>query len=147
MPSTKRIAAVCAALVLAGAGCAGTGGISIGDGSELDFRLGSWQLTAVTDRELGSFKATLMIDEDRLSGVVCNSMSGPYTMNGNELTAGPLAATKKFCSGIAGDVESFFMRDLGAGILVDGGGDELVLRGDTGTVYTFMRAPAEVTQE
>jgi len=43
----------------------------------------------------------------------CNEFTGGYELKGDALSFGPLAATRRFCAGAAGDIEQAFLGALG----------------------------------
>jgi heat shock protein HslJ len=83
----------------------------------------SWQLISFNNGKGGmeSNQATANIhftfgDDGTLSGNAgCNDFNGSYTVDGETLTVGPLATTRKMCSEPEGvmDTEQAFLNDLG----------------------------------
>lgn len=112
-----------------------------------------WRLTGAVDAAGGRIEALfpapdgpLQLDftGDRISvGGGCNRMTGPYTLVGERFEVGALAQTKKFCGGgalMAAD-EAIAARLAGAGTLVRGDGDTLVLTTAGGDRLTFTGTP------
>jgi len=66
----------------------------------------------------------------------CNSYSGSYKMNGNQITIGPLASTKKFCGDPAGimDQESQYLAALQSAATSQVEGNTLELRTQDGAL-------------
>jgi heat shock protein HslJ len=68
--------------------------------------------------------ATLLLAEDgTASGTTgCNDFNGTYTREGESLTFGPLATTRKFCEGDVNTQEQAFLQAMGqvAGFTIDG---------------------------
>jgi heat shock protein HslJ len=66
----------------------------------------------------------------------CNEFTGGYELKGDALSFGPLAATRRFCAGAAGDIEQAFLGAIGkvSGWRVDRqmllllGGDRVLVR-------------------
>jgi heat shock protein HslJ len=102
----------------AGSSAPSTGAASAGAGSGLEGTL--WQLTeylgpdgnAVPVPEAISASATFTAG--MVSGNAgCNDYTGSYTVDGEKLTVGPLAATKKACGPAESAVETAFLAVLG----------------------------------
>ena len=91
-------------------------------------------------------KITLTFGEDgNLSGNAgCNNFTGSYTVDGDSLTVGPLAATRKMCAKPEGvmETEQAFLDNLGKAASFSIMGDALTIYDkDGGKLLTF--APAE----
>lgn len=89
--------------------------------------------------DLGELNATLMLTEDTLSGMICNTMSGAYALDAGHLRADALAVTKKYCVGTPGEVEQEFLNALKDGLSLQVSAEVLILSDDAGTVFTYSR--------
>lgn len=150
----KRAAVLLSILLLAGAGC-GTqppsgetpNGGGTGEG-RVSFVVGSWKLAGVTRagqaaQDVSDLNATLTLDASgRLSAVICNSMSGGYSIENGELKAPEVMSTLKYCEGLPSEIEAAFLQDLSAGFAIEGAGGSLALRGDSGTRFSYERSAA-----
>ncbi|TYT26367.1 DUF4377 domain-containing protein [Luteimonas viscosa] len=112
-----------------------------------------WRLTGAVDaagRRIDALfpgpdqRLQLDFADDRLSvSGGCNRMTGPYALVGERFEVGALVRTKKFCGGgalMAAD-EAIGARLAGAGSLVRGEGDTLVLTTAGGDRLTFSGDP------
>jgi heat shock protein HslJ len=102
-----------------------------------------WALVALGDQKdpvgNGGERVTLRFDleDSRVSGFGgCNRYTGPYTMTGEKLEFGPIAATKMFCEqGI--EVEDKYLPALGSVQSWELAGAELVLKAAGVVVLRF----------
>lgn len=105
-----------------------------------------WRLASVAGKDYQGDKERAprieFGDDGRVSGYGgCNQFSGSFERNGENLSFGPIAATKMACKGI-GDLERDFFRALGDArrfhleddrlVLLDGTGAELAVLGRSG---------------
>ncbi len=140
----KKILSLVSCIALLGAGCvASTPPIEMpptdtdtpsGKMTMAQFMIGSWkiesmQLIGGQPRDVSSLDLTLSFDGERMQGRVCNSMSGPYTVEDNLVTFGPVAQTKMFCEGLPGEVESAFTSGLQTNYRIVKQGENLVMEG------------------
>jgi len=109
--------------------------------------VGTWTFVSLKQpgvelaKDASGLGLTLSFGADgKLSAKVCNSMSGSYRIvEGNHLISTDVVATKMFCEGVSGEMESAFLADLAVGMGVARSGDTLLLNGATGDVFTFSR--------
>ena len=147
----KRFSIVFAFLLLAGAGCFGTPPEPTSPPAAEEPTpppvvsvVGAWKLVAFTpaggeERDAKEIGSTLTFGaEGRFSAVICNSMSGDYSVTDGEVKAPEITSTLKFCTGLPGEVEAAFTQGMAAGMAIEGG-DMLVLRSDAGAVFAYER--------
>jgi heat shock protein HslJ len=87
-----------------------------------------WTLASGVDDVPDDAVPTLMLDDGTASGLGgCNNFTGPYEVDGDSLTIGPLAATMMACEEPKMTVEATYLQALEAADAwtIDGG--ELVL--------------------
>lgn len=96
---------------------------------------GQWTLVDARD-SAGDIDTTptavvLTVDDTTVSGKVCNSFSGGYSLNGSTLAIDNLAITEMYCTEPAGimDMETRFVTALGAANTVRYEGTNLVVTG------------------
>jgi putative lipoprotein len=83
---------------------------------------------------------TLQGAEPRVSGFAgCNQITGGYTLEGDQLSFGPTAMTRRACIE-GGELEREFAKALQETRSYDIAGDVLRLRDETGTVIAELRA-------
>lgn len=106
---------------------------------------GDWEVTAVrTANAVSSTVAgstlTMKFDNGQVSGSAgCNTFSGSYTVEGDELTFGPLATTRKACADPAiGQQETDFLAALGNTKSYSARGDVVTLLADDGTITVTL---------
>lgn len=88
--------------------------------------------------DVSSLGLTVNFDGERVTGKVCNNLTGPYTVEDNKIKFGAVAMTKMFCEGLPGEVESAFAADLSDGMAVGADEESLVLTGlKSLNVYMF----------
>ncbi len=89
---------------------------------------------------------TLGFSEDKVQGHAgCNTYFGAYTLDGNKLSLGPLASTRKFCaqSGVM-DQETAVLAALANVAQVQQHGDTLLMQDNSGaTILTWQPAPEQ----
>jgi heat shock protein HslJ len=96
---------------------------------------GQWTLIeakdATGDIDVSLTTIVLTASSTELSGSVCNTFSGSYSLSGTTLTVGPIATTEMWCESPAGlmDVESRFVNALSQSNTVRYEGTNLVLTG------------------
>src|SRR5688572_1414454 len=150
----KRFIIAFSLLMLVGAGCplmprTQTPPVTLPETPSEDISVsidGAWELKTFTasgeaSQDVSEIGATLTIEGDaRLAAKICNSMSGTYDIQSGELKVGALMSTKMFCAGPAGEIEAAFSQGLSTGMAYEHDGNALVLRSDTGAVFTYARA-------
>lgn len=97
---------------------------------------GNYILVEVNGKKVeGGDKYTLLVTDTKISGRICNSFSGGYTLAGNVLVAGPLGSTKMACGGEAGIYENIFFgmittkptfENMNDKMILTSGGDKVV---------------------
>ena len=127
-----RLAAAALALALV-AGCGG------GDGGSPE---GRWELVSGIDLGGAENVPTANFGDDRVGGTTgCNRFSASYTVDGDALELGPIAATRIACAPPAGEIETAYLAALervaawrvedGELVLQDDGGAELLRYAET----------------
>ncbi len=113
-PDPPRTAAALAAAVLVLAGCGGTGA-----GASLEL-VGDWELVelwrggTVAPAPLGA-RATLSVEDEDLRGTsFCNSYSGSYDLDGDDLAIAGLGGTEMGCDPDVMAAEATYLESLGA---------------------------------
>ena len=110
----------------------------------LDLAGTSWQLASADGGMLAKSEArnvTAEFTADKVSGNGgCNRYNGTYTLAGDVLTVGPVAATKRGCMGNAGDIESEWFAALAKPLKATRVDGQLQLRTADGATLKF--APA-----
>lgn len=120
----------------------------VDEGAQPDAPLvgGTWSLASIVANEaVSSVPAeveapTLTFADDGTVAVFtgCNRGSGPFELDpdGASATVGPIAITKMFCEGAAGEVEASVLAVLDGEVQVERDGEQLTLtKGDAGLVY------------
>jgi heat shock protein HslJ len=118
----KRILALFAIMALAGAGC------TMPWSSKTDTNVvtptgiqGKWKMVTMKQgsaaaKNVADLALTVTFDGGKMSGNVCNSMSGDYTLDANNVLLAPaIVSTKMFCAGPMGEAESAFTSGMSAG--------------------------------
>lgn len=88
-------------------------------GSTAEHVTGEWTLTAASDTagaiDVSATAVVLTIDDTTITGRVCNSFGGDYSLVGSTLKIGSLAQTEMYCTSPDGimDLESRFVTALG----------------------------------
>ncbi len=83
--------------------------------------------------------ATLLMADGHAAGSGgCNQWSADYTLDGVNLTFGPVGSTLMLCEGPGGDVETFFLADLESVRTWDITDATLTLSSDLGPVLSFV---------
>lgn len=132
-------------LAVMGAGCAvqtpetttppvNGGATTEGKMSMGQFMTGSWkmksmQLIGGQARDVSSLNLTVAFDGEKMSGKVCNSMNGPYTVEDNLVKFGAIVQTKMFCEGLPGEVETAFTSGFKTNYTITKQGENLVMQG------------------
>lgn len=133
---TRRIVAMGFVAVLALAACGQDQGGSL---AGTTWRLTDAGGTAATDEAVA---ALTFADDGTVAGTTgCNSLTGPFTVEGDSITIGPLATTRALCTSQAlQDQETALLAGLEAASSWSIEGDVLVLSDEGGTaVATFAR--------
>jgi heat shock protein HslJ len=109
-----RLAVAPLALAVVGALVTGCGGDDGGGADASSLEGVPWVLTAGIEVEGWEDAApSASFDEGRVSGSTgCNRYSGPYTVEGDTLELGTIAATRMACPPPASDVETAFLASL-----------------------------------
>lgn len=102
-----------------------------GDAEAPDLEGTSWRLVTVVGTELVSGGTIAFAEDGAVSGNTgCNEMSGTYTLAGGAFEIGPLAMTRRACTGVADTTERAFVAALSAARGATVVGDDLVLIDD-----------------
>jgi heat shock protein HslJ len=149
----KKLLIAVSMVALMGAGCAATSPTTpnptptpeapAGKMSMAQFLTGSWKIKSMQRvggpaTDVSSLGLTVNFDGERVTGKVCNNLTGPYTVEDNKIKFGAVAMTKMFCEGLPGEVESAFAADLSDGMAVGADEESLVLTGlKSLNVYMF----------
>jgi heat shock protein HslJ len=139
---TRRIGAMGFIAVLALAAC---GQDQAGSLAGTTWRLTDAAGTGATDEAVA---ALAFADDGTVAGTTgCNSLTGPYTVEGDSITIGPLATTRALCtSQPLQDQETALLAGLEAASSWSIEGDVLVLADEGGTaVATFERYEPSLT--
>lgn len=157
----KKLLAIVSMVAVMGAGCAaqtpstttppagGTG--TEGKMSMAQFMTGSWkiksmQLIGGQARDVSSSDFMITFDGEKISGKICNSMNGPYTVEDNAVKFGAVAMTKMFCEGLPGEVEAAFAARLNEqGYTAGKSGENLTLVGSS--AFVLERQGASGTED
>jgi putative lipoprotein len=119
-----RLAVVLLVLALA-AGCGGEDGES-GDPTSLEGV--PWELVSGVDVPQGAQAPTATFVDGTVSGSSgCNRYTGPYTLDGDSLELGPIAATLMACPPPADAIERDYLAALERVAVWEVADDELVL--------------------
>jgi heat shock protein HslJ len=95
----------------------------------------NWSVVGIDGDAVRGDAYVLRFEDERLSGRAgCNSFGGPYHVEGDTLTAGPLMATRMACPGARMTHERNAMRVLGGPVRIDRDGDTMVLSGSGGEI-------------
>jgi putative lipoprotein len=89
--------------------------------ADVDLTLGSWLVVAMNGETVeGESVPQIDFGEDgQVSGSSgCNRFSGSYTLEGNALSFGPLASTRKACFGALNEQENTFFKTLNTVVAV-----------------------------
>jgi heat shock protein HslJ len=93
------------------------------------------------DTRAGSAPATARFHDGRIEGFGgCNHFNGPYTLDGDRLTIGPLGTTMMACPPAATALETAVTRALAGTFRVDVRERSLTLTAPTGNVIAFEEA-------
>jgi len=130
----------------------GTAELVFGDGSAADATLTGqeWSLVSISGAPVPGSGITATFGED---GTVtgsggCNRYTGPYTVDGESLTVGPLASTRMSCGDVADDLERTYLEalELATGFAISG--TDLVVSPSNGVTLEFSTSsgPVEPTE-
>lgn len=99
--------------LLVAAGCGSKEPVPVSTETVKEQLLGKkWYCENMFEREIyGDVKPSLEFTADgKVRGTGgCNTISGPYTIDGEDITIGPLMSTKKYCGAGTNDQEFTFM--------------------------------------
>ena len=124
MSPLVRLGALLCLAALALAACGGDDGDEMGASLEGT----QWTLASGVDDVPDDAVPTLMLDDGTASGLGgCNNFTGPYEVDGDSLTIGPLAATMMACEEPRMTVEATYLQALEAADAWSIDGGELVL--------------------
>ena len=130
-----------AMLVFACAGSVGVGGELIDSGR---WTLTSYDVDGRATPVPKMVRADARFEDGRVAGSAgCNAYQASYTRTGTKLTVGPIAATKRFCEGPAGDVESAFLASLAQAHSFSATPGKLVISDGTGRALLEFAASPE----
>jgi heat shock protein HslJ len=158
----KKLFAIVSMVAVMGAGCAASSPASPSlptDNGNLkpapkmsmaQFMTGSWkfksmQMVGGQAQDVSSLNLTVNFDGEKMSGKVCNSMNGPYTVEDNLVKFGAIAQTKMFCEGLPGEVEAAFSSGFKNNYTISKQGDNLVMMG--AAVFVLERQGASGTED
>lgn len=102
-----------------------------------------WILTSISGQDVpAGVTADAIFAEDFTVGgnAGCNDFSGPYTVDGDAIVIGPLAATRKFCEQDVMDVENAFLNGLEQVSTMAISGQTLTLSSSDGSVQLVLTA-------
>ena len=96
----------------------------------------NWRVTAVNGRATpAQGQYYIQFEPNRISARFgCNGMGGAFSENGNQLTVGPLAATRMFCPEPAMSFENQGGAILAQPLTVSANGDQMTLRNSVGRI-------------
>lgn len=103
----------------------------------------AWRVSAIDGQATPATDAyRLEFREGRVSGKFgCNGFSGPYSLAGNTLTAGNVAATKMFCPGPASTFETEGFAVLQQPMQISWSSDSQVTLGNAAGSIALERLP------
>jgi len=138
-----RAAIIGACLALAVAGCGGgSSGSSAGDLVGPSWTISDYDFNGGLKPVISGSTTNLTFGDDgTVSGTAgCNTFHGSYTLDGDNLKIGPLAATQKFCADPAGvmDQEHAVMSALEKATLVAVAGSGFKLNDDGGSTMVEL---------
>lgn len=118
--------------------------------SMAQFMTGSWkiktmQMVGGQAQDVSSLGLTLSFDGSKMTGKVCNSMNGSYTVEDNLVKFGPVMSTKMFCEGLAGETEAALSTGFLNNLTISKQGENLVLMG--GAVLVLERQGSTGTED
>jgi heat shock protein HslJ len=123
-PLVRLGAVLLATLALAACG----GGDDDGDATGASLEGTQWTLASGVDDVPDDAVPTLMLDDGTASGLGgCNNFTGPYEVDGDSITIGPVAATMMACEEPKQTVETTYLQALEAADAWSIDGAELVL--------------------
>ena len=147
----KKLFAVISIIAVMGAGCAASSPLPADNGnlkpapkmSMAQYMQDSWKIMKMQkvggeSQDLSELNLTLNFDGEKMSGKICNSMSGPYTVEDNLVKFGAVMQTKMFCEGLPGQVETAFTSGLTNNYTISKQGEGLVMQG--AAVFVLERA-------
>lgn len=156
--SIPRVLALAAAASVALAACTGGGASPTVEPSErvasVPFEGTDWQLTEYVGKAGGvvSIPAAVEVTATFADATVagssgCNTYRGPYTIDGDAIEIGAIAATAMACAGAAAPVEEAYLQLLPLMTTVAVAGDTLELRNEAGTIVLRYQAvePTELS--
>lgn len=119
-----------------------------GDAAPLAERLDgkTWNMVSFTDakglrHDLSAVPFAFTFTGGNLSGRICNTMRGPYRVEGSTLKGGPIMSTKMACTAdLVMQIEDAFGMALDSGLEASMGTEYPMFRDAAGNVYEF--APA-----
>jgi heat shock protein HslJ len=106
----------------------------------------TWNMVSFTDtkglrHDLSAVPFAFTFADRNLSGRICNTMRGPYRVEGNVLKGGPIMSTKMACAAdLVMQIEAAFGSALESGLEASIGTQHPLFRDAAGNVYEF--APA-----
>ncbi|MFC0628806.1 META domain-containing protein [Kribbella deserti] len=92
--------------------------------------------------QAGMEKAYLEFADGKVTGSTgCNSLTGPATVNGNNLQVGPIGLTRRACAGDAAKLEQAMVKVLKGTVTFTIDGSQLTLRGAGGSGLELTGKP------
>ncbi|MCC7522327.1 META domain-containing protein [Candidatus Uhrbacteria bacterium] len=146
----KRILATLSVVALLGAGCWDKPAApqvpetvaydNISDAIKDTWKMTSMKQGSAAAKNVSEFDLTITFDGTKMSGKVCNNMSGDYTVDENDVLKAPtVISTKMFCAGVMGEAESAFTGSLASGYKLSHENNVLTMTSDDGVVLVFSR--------
>lgn len=143
-PAMKKLLVSISMIALLGAGCSGSAPSASAPEAQApapaqkmstaQFLTGSWKIKSMQRvgggaEDVASLGLALSFDGERMTGKVCNNMSGSYTVEDNLVKFGPVASTKMFCQGLPGEVETALSSGFASNYTIIKQGEDLVMQG------------------
>ena len=146
----KRLCIAVSMVALLGAGCFDKPAApqmpeTVAFASISDAIKGSWKMTSVkqgsaASKDVSALDLSVSFDGSKMTGKVCNNMSGDYTVAENDVLKAPaVVSTKMFCAGVMGEAESAFTGSLASGYTLTYADNVLTMSSDDGVVLVFGR--------
>lgn len=113
---------------------------SVSDAIKGSWRMISLKQGSAASKDVSELDLTVSFDGSKMTGKVCNSMSGDYTVDANDVLKAPtVISTKMFCAGVMGEAESAFTGSLSTGFKLSYADNTLTMASDDGAVLIFSR--------
>ena len=98
---------------------------------------GTWSIITYNNQEISKSSYTMQIDGNRISGKICNSFGGDFTVNDNLLKTSKMMGTLMACSPNVMEIEGGIMTALNSGVIVTMDGKNLTMTSSSGTVFAL----------